>query len=108
MSDANKPYSKLPDPFGDAHDKLTKQARAAQLLRESPGGPEKWVGHVIKKGFPCPPGAPAEQEFMYLEVLAVEPDGRLSAKLLNTPVYCALSWGQIESLEDGEIVALAE
>jgi hypothetical protein len=88
---------------------MALRALAAWELASAPGGPEKWVGHVVKKAFPCDPGLQPVSERMFVWVIAVTHKGQLMGKLVNTPFFCSyLEHGDVVILDESEIEELAE
>lgn len=82
------------------------QAARAREVRQAAGGIEKWIGKVVKKGFPQFRDGPVDQEFMWLEVTGVR-DGELVGRLSNVPVQATyLSHGDEVVFSEDEIVAV--
>lgn len=65
---------------------MTAQAQAAQDLRDSAGGLEKWVSRIVKIGFEQFTDPSINEEWMWVEVKGVR-GGKLVGVLLNTPIY---------------------
>lgn len=87
---------------------LQTQAALARQIHASPGGPQKWVGRVIKKGFP--PSQPGDigEEWMFVEITGVE-GGKLVGVLLNHPRFAThLGRGDSVVLDEAEITLAAE
>ena len=86
---------------------LRQQAEFAKRIRESPGGLQKWIGHVIKKGFASMVGN-ITSEFMFVRVKRIE-KGQLVGELLNEPQYASYHkiYDQVV-FDESEITHVAE
>src|SRR5215475_10645248 len=82
-------------------DEMVRRGREAKRIRRAPGGLEKWIGYVVKKGFPTIGTYRAEHMFVLVE--RVE-GGRLVGILLNRPFYATyLHFGDVVEVEEDEI-----
>src|SRR5438045_2339741 len=79
---------------------LCEQAATARAVRERPGGPDKWLGYMVKKGFPQIAERSLREEFMWVRVTGVRGD-RLVGRLANSPAFATyLAFG--DEVEFGE------
>ena len=83
------------------HDQLRlSQCDAADAIKRSPGGLEKWLGHTVKKSFAQVTMAQVTGESMWVKITGVE-GNQLVGTLVNEP--CLATY-----LQHGDRVILAE
>lgn len=93
---------------GEIRKMFQKQATLARQIHAAPGGPQKWVGRVIKKGFPSRQPGDIGEEWMFVEITGVE-GGKLVGVLLNHPQFAThLRRGDNVVLDEAEITLAAE
>lgn len=86
---------------------MQAQARAAAEVRNQPGGPGRWVGKIVKIGFPTE-DAEVSREWMWVEVHSVGQDGKLCGVLLNTPFFTSkVKHRDGVTLDESEIIAVS-
>lgn len=93
----------------DEHDlkgQMISQADKARIIKQSPGGLEKWIGHTVKKGFSQVSMPHVKKEWMWVDITGVQ-GNQLVGTLLNEPVLATyLRHGDSVTLTEDEIIAV--
>ena len=84
-------------------EQMRRQAERARYISSLSGGPEKWIGQVVKKGFTQASDETLDREWMWVQVTGTE-GSRLVGRLLNHPMYASyLKWGDLVTFTEDEI-----
>jgi hypothetical protein len=83
---------------------LARQADTAAGIRRREGGPEKWTGYMVKRGFEQVADVRLGREYMWIEVTGTT-CGRLVGRLANRPALATyLARGDVVEFDPEEVV----